>query len=114
MLTISVNDDFNTPTVLLEGEELSGVTSFEVKYSTKGKAKGVRFKVTIPTPEIVDGTPKFVSKSYTVSTPQTEEEESVTQERADTLDKIRDLSEFWAKNGSNVTTAAQQPAVATA
>jgi hypothetical protein len=98
MLNVTTNENLTLPVVTLEGEELSGVTSFEVKYTTKGKAKGVRFKVTIPTPEIVEGTPKFVSKTYVITTPREDEEEEITQERAEVLNKIQDLSEFWAKN----------------
>tara|TARA_R110000824_G_scaffold62680_2_gene165785 strand:- start:763 stop:1134 length:372 start_codon:yes stop_codon:yes gene_type:complete len=98
MLTLTTDTDFTIPTVTLDGDKLHGITSFEVKYSTKGKAKGLRFKVSIPTPEIVDGTPKFVSKTYTVTTPQVEETEIIIDERASTLDKIRELSAFWEKN----------------
>jgi hypothetical protein len=105
MLTINTDTEFAVPTVNLDGDDLHGITSFEVKYSTKGKAKGLRFKVTIPTPQIVDGTPKFVSTAYTVTTPQNDETEEVTQERADTLDKIRELSEFWEKNPTNTSSS---------
>jgi len=100
MLTLTTDDDFAVPTVNLDGNKLFGITSFEVKYSTKGKAKGIRFKVTIPTPEIVDGTPKFLSKTYIVTTPQIDEEETIIDEREETLVRIRELSEFWEKNNT--------------
>ena len=105
MLTLTTDDDFAIPTVNLDGDKLFGITSFEVKYSTKGKAKGIRFKVTIPTPEIVDGTPKFLSKTYIVTTPKADEEETIVEEREETLVKIRELSEFWEKNNPTSTTS---------
>jgi len=105
MINISTDSNLSLPVVTLDGAQITGITGFELKYVTKkGKSRGVKFKVTLLTPEIHEGTPKFVAKTYIISNPIEGESEEVTQERADSLAKIQELSDFWARNGATIQT----------